>query len=195
MGEFDGLFLPDAMVEVDRRVGEPLRFVGPHTIGDFIGDAISGMDFFEFVVLNTRIEIGIGGDPDAAAAMYMQELRHETESDRFTIVYGVYHDRLARAGGHWWFEHRRYHTLTRQLRPKRASGTCSSSRTTSGSTSCDRPSSPDLQEISTRLQACECPDRDTRPMITSHREFRAGGRRCSPCSSASSRPVSPSARA
>src|SRR4051812_29970242 len=42
--EFDGLFLPDAVVEVDRRVGEPLRFVGPHTIGDFIGDAISGMD-------------------------------------------------------------------------------------------------------------------------------------------------------
>ena len=86
-------------MEVDRRVGEPLRFVGPHTIGDFIGDAISGMDFFEFVVLNTRIEIGIGGDPDVAAArMYMQELRHETDSGRFTIVYGVYHDRLARRG-------------------------------------------------------------------------------------------------
>ena len=112
--EFDGLFLPDAVVEVDTRVGEPLRFVGPPAIGDFIGNAISGMDFFEFVVLNTRIEIGIGGDPDVAAArMYMQELRHETDSGRFTIVYGVYHDRLARAGGHWWFEHRRYHTLTR----------------------------------------------------------------------------------
>jgi hypothetical protein len=27
--EFDGLFLPDALVEVDTRVGEPLRFVGP----------------------------------------------------------------------------------------------------------------------------------------------------------------------
>jgi hypothetical protein len=116
--EFDGLFLPDAVVEVDRRVGEPLRFVGPHAIGDFIATAIAGMDFFEFVVLNTRVEIGIGGDPDAAAArMYMQELRHETESGRFTIVYGVYHDRLARAGGHWWFEHRRYHSLTRNASP------------------------------------------------------------------------------
>jgi hypothetical protein len=112
--EFDGLFLPDAVVEVDRRIGEPMRFVGPRAIGDFIGDAISGMDFFEFVVLNTRVEIGIGGDPEVAAArMDMQELRHETESGRFTIVYGVYHDRLARAGGPWWFEHRRYHTLTR----------------------------------------------------------------------------------
>jgi hypothetical protein len=112
--EFDGLFLPDAVIEVDRRVGEPLRFVGPHAIGEFIGNAISGMDFFEFVVLNTRVELGVGGDPDAAAArMYMQELRHETAPDRFTVVYGVYHDRLARAGGHWWFEHRRYHTLTR----------------------------------------------------------------------------------
>ena len=112
--EFDGLFLPDALIEVDRQVGEPLRFVGPHAIGEFIGDAISGMDFFEFVVLNTRVELSVGGDPDVACArMYMQELRHETESGRFTIVYGVYHDRLARAGGHWWFEHRRYHTLTR----------------------------------------------------------------------------------
>jgi hypothetical protein len=72
------------------------------------------MDFFEFVVLNTRVELAVGGDPDVACArMYMQELRHETESGRFTIVYGVYHDRLARAGGHWWFEHRRYHSLTR----------------------------------------------------------------------------------
>src|SRR5690349_12941994 len=34
--EFDGLFLPDALVEVDTRVGEPLRFVGPREIGDFI---------------------------------------------------------------------------------------------------------------------------------------------------------------
>jgi hypothetical protein len=95
-----------------------MRFVGPEAIGEFIGTAISGMDFFEFVVLDTRVELSIGGDPDAAAArMYMQELRHETESGRFTIVYGVYHDRLARAGGHWWFEHRRYHTLTRSAAP------------------------------------------------------------------------------
>src|SRR5262249_59773887 len=100
--EFDGLFLPDAIVEVDTRAGEPMRFVGPHEIGDFIGNAISGMDFFEFVVLNTRVELAVGRDPDAAAArMYMQELRHEIESGRFTIVYGVVHHRLARAGGHW----------------------------------------------------------------------------------------------
>jgi hypothetical protein len=119
--ELDGLFLPDALVEVDRRVGEPMRFVGPRAIGDFIGDAISGMDFFEFVVLNTRVELAVGGDPDVACArMYMQELRHETDSGRFTIVYGVYHDRLARAGGHWWFEHRRYHTLTRSAGPDAA---------------------------------------------------------------------------
>jgi hypothetical protein len=108
------LFLPDAVVEIDKRTGDPLRLVGPHAVGEFIGDAISGFDFFEFVVLNTRMEIGVGGDPDAAAVrMYMQELRREADSGRFTIVYGVYHDRLARAGGHWWFEHRRYHTLAR----------------------------------------------------------------------------------
>ena len=79
-----------------------------------------GSNLTETVAVNyaetvgAAMELTVGGDPDVACArMYMQELRHETESGRFTVVYGVYHDRLARAGGHWWFEHRRYHTLTR----------------------------------------------------------------------------------
>jgi hypothetical protein len=112
--ELDGLILPDAEVEIDKRSGEPLRLVGPQAVGEFIGGAIAGFDFFEFVVLNTRVDIGLQGDPDAATArMYMNELRREAESGRFTVVYGVYHDRMRRAGGHWWFEHRRYHSLAR----------------------------------------------------------------------------------
>jgi hypothetical protein len=113
-GELDGLFLPDAVVEVDKRSGDPLRLVGPHALGEFIGSAIAGFSFFEFVILNTRVEIGVGGDADAAAGrMYICELRKEEASGRFTQAFGVYHDRYRYAGGHWWFEHRRYHSLAR----------------------------------------------------------------------------------
>lgn len=112
--ELRDLFLADAVVEVDTRRGDPMRFVGPDALGEFIGPAIADFDFFEFVILNTRIELGAGGDADAAAGrMYMCELRHDRETDRWMNAFGVYHDRYRRQGGRWWFEHRRYHSLAR----------------------------------------------------------------------------------
>lgn len=53
--EFHEIFRPDITVSVDRRVGEPLVFEGPQAIADFIDESIAGFDFFEFVILNTRI--------------------------------------------------------------------------------------------------------------------------------------------
>lgn len=112
--ELHDLFLPDAVVEVDKRSGDPIRLVGPQAVGDFIGAAIAGFPFFEFVILSTRIEIGPGGDPARAnARMYMCELRLEGDSGRFTQAYGVYHDEHRRVDGRWWFAGRRYHSLAR----------------------------------------------------------------------------------
>ena len=111
--ELAGIFLPDAGVQIDTMSGDPLRLVGPDALGAFIGGAISGFDFFEFVVLNTVIEIGTG-DPDTATTrMYMNELRRDAESGRFTVVYGLYQDRMRRVDGKWWFAQRRYQTLAR----------------------------------------------------------------------------------
>ncbi len=112
--ELEEIFLPDVRVTLDRRTIEPLVLEGPRAVGEFIGTAIAGLDFFEFVILNTRVVHGHRGDGDCAAArMYMNELRHDATSGQWTTVYGVYHDVHRRVGGRWWFAERRYHTLAR----------------------------------------------------------------------------------
>jgi hypothetical protein len=112
--ELAELFRPDALVTVDKRSGDPLQLPGPTAVGDFIGHAISGFSFFEFVILGTRVQLGVGGDSDAATArMYMSELRQDAGNGHWSTVYGVYHDRYARLEGRWWFAGRRYHSLAR----------------------------------------------------------------------------------
>lgn len=112
--ELAELFLHDAVVEVDTRTNEPLRFEGPEALGSFIGGAIERFAFFEFVILNTRIVLAPGGDADAAnARVYMCELRTDRETGQWINAFGVYHDRYHRVDGRWWFEHRQYHSLGR----------------------------------------------------------------------------------
>jgi len=113
-GELEGIFLPGARLSLDRRTVEPLVLEGPRAIGEFIGTAIAGLDFFEFVILNSIVALRHQGDGDRAAArMYMNELRHDAASGQWTTVYGVYHDVHRRVDGRWWFAERRYHTLAR----------------------------------------------------------------------------------
>ena len=112
--ELHEIFLPDAVVSVDRRNAAPLEMVGPQAIGEFIGNAIAHLDFFEFVILNTRIFLHHEGDPDQAAArMYINELRHDSANGRFTHAYGIYHDLYRRHDHRWWFARRTYHSLAR----------------------------------------------------------------------------------
>ena len=113
-GELDELFLPDAVVELDTRQGNVLRIDGPSALGEFIAGAIEQFEFFEFVTLNTRIEIGVGAHDDTAdARLYMCELRTEREARRWNNAFGVYHDRYRRYDDRWWFAQRRYHSLAR----------------------------------------------------------------------------------
>jgi hypothetical protein len=112
--ELRALFLPDALVEVDTRGDEVLRFEGPEALADFIGRALERFDFFEFVVLGARLELAVGGDADRAdGRMYMCELRTDRDSGRWNNAFGVYHDRYERNDDGWRFAHRRYHTLGR----------------------------------------------------------------------------------
>ena len=123
--ELHDVFVPDIEVVLDTRRGEPLRLRGPQAVGDFIDQAIAEFDFFEFVILNTRVSLGhtphLGdgvGDPDAASArMWMNELRHEQAAGgRWTLVYGLYQDEFRRIDGRWWFVARRYQSLARTAR-------------------------------------------------------------------------------
>ncbi len=106
------VFLPDAVVELDIRSGALLRLEGPAAVGDFIGAAIAGFEFFEFVILSHRIELDPAGTA-ASGRMYMCELRQEADTGRFTVAYGVYHDDYREVDGRWWIAGRRYHSLAR----------------------------------------------------------------------------------
>lgn len=109
--ELAELFLSDAEVVLDRRDVAPLVLRGPQAVGEFISKAIAHFDLFEFVILNTVIDVR--GDR-ASARMYMWELRHDPMGGRSDAL-GLYRDEHVRRDGRWWFAGRRYATLARSL--------------------------------------------------------------------------------
>jgi hypothetical protein len=62
------------------------------------------------------VAIAPDGEADAASArVYMCELRTDRETRQWVNAFGVYHDRYRRVDGRWWFEHRQYHSLGRDV--------------------------------------------------------------------------------
>ncbi len=111
--ELHEMFRPDAELVLDTRQGEPRSFVGPAAIGEFIDASIARFEYFQFVVLGTRVVVG-SDDPDRATArLYMCELRQTAVDGRQSVAYGVYHDQYVRFESRWWFAHRQYHSLAR----------------------------------------------------------------------------------
>jgi hypothetical protein len=110
--EMHDIFRPEAQVVVDTMDGNPLHLDGPQGVGDFISNAIAHFDFFEFVILNTVIDID--GDT-ATGRMYIWELRHDPVTGR-SNAYGLYRDRFTKFDGRWWFAGRRYQSLARTNR-------------------------------------------------------------------------------
>lgn len=112
--ELDELFVADAVVRVDKRDGGALDLNGPAALGAFIGGAIDQYDFFEFVILNSRVFLDPDGDANRATArVYMNELRHGRDSGRWSVAYGMYHDVYRRQDGRWTFARRDYQSLAR----------------------------------------------------------------------------------
>src|SRR5688572_18697339 len=101
--ELEPLFLPGAPVHVDT-VTNPVRtFAGARELGDFIGAAIEGFEFFEFVVLNTVVDVAQGGAA-ASARLYMVEIRQDRATGARSDVFGLYRDEYARGDdGRWRF--------------------------------------------------------------------------------------------
>ena len=120
--ELHEIMRADCVITVNL-VDDEIHFHGPQEIGDFIGGQLEQFDFFEFVILNTVMEI----DTDhgtAAARMYMQEARQSISDGRRTDTFGVYHDRFDRdPDGRWWFARRRYQSYARTNGGDRAEGT------------------------------------------------------------------------
>lgn len=109
--ELARIFRPEAEVVIDRMDGSPLQLLGPGGVAEFVSKAIAHFDLFEFVILNTVVEIE--GDR-ATARMYMWEVRHDPVGGR-SDAYGLYRDEYRRIDGRWWFSGRRYQTLARTL--------------------------------------------------------------------------------
>jgi hypothetical protein len=115
--EFTEFFVPDARVVIDKRDGESFELTGPEAIGTFISESISVFEFFEFVILNTRLMLNPAVDGDSAnGRLYFAELRQDRATGRWSTAYGVYHDRYTKIDGQWWFAGRRHHSLARTSR-------------------------------------------------------------------------------
>jgi hypothetical protein len=116
--ELEPLFVADAPVVIDTVTGPLVELVGPAALGDFIGQAIERFEFFEFVILNTVVEVG--PDETADGRLYMVELRQDRQSGEWSNAFGLYRDRYLRDGGRWRFGERRYQSLARKRGPDRA---------------------------------------------------------------------------
>jgi SnoaL-like domain len=112
--ELHALFRPQARVVVDRVTADPIVLSGPAAVGGFIGAAIERFGFFELAVLNARINVGAGGDPDRARGrVFITEIRQDREGAAWSHTYGVYHDTYRRVDDAWWFDDRAYQSLAR----------------------------------------------------------------------------------
>jgi hypothetical protein len=108
--ELDTLFLPDVTIEVDTVSGHPRHFVGPPAFIDFVGPATDRFDHFEFVILNTVVEVDGDG---ASGRIFMCEIRHSAVDSEWSTAYGLYQDSYRRVDGTWWVAERRYRSLAR----------------------------------------------------------------------------------
>lgn len=113
--ELHELMRPGCRLELDL-ADRQLAFDGPEAIGTFIGTQLDQFSFFEFVILNTVIEVDSAAGV-ARARMYMQELRQGVDDGRRSTTYGVYHDRFERHDDRWWFARRRYGSYSRTAAP------------------------------------------------------------------------------
>lgn len=119
--ELHEIMRDDCVITVNL-VDDEIHFHGPQAIGDFIGGQLEQFDFFEFVILNTVMEIDAAAGT-ATARMYMQEARQNIADGKRSDTFGVYHDRFERDhDGAWWFARRRYQSYARTNGGERAQG-------------------------------------------------------------------------
>lgn len=116
-GELHDIFLPDTVVHIDTVTAPPRSIGGPDEFGSVIGAAMDRFDHFNFVILNTVVDV----DEEALTALtatgriFMCEVRHDAATDIWQTTYGVYSDRYVFAvdGGGWRIAERRYRSMAR----------------------------------------------------------------------------------
>lgn len=112
-----GLFVPDATISLDLVTRPPVELAGPGALVDFVSGALDRFSFFQFVILNSHIELA-SSDPFAAKArIHMCELRQEHGARKRNDSYGLYRDTYRKTDqegyGGWRFATRWYRSLAR----------------------------------------------------------------------------------
>ncbi|MEE9414805.1 MAG: nuclear transport factor 2 family protein [Acidimicrobiales bacterium] len=109
--ELDDVMAPSCTVDLELH-DRQFQFAGPVDFATFVAKSLEQFSFFEFVVLNTIIDV----DHDAGIArarMWMVELRQNVADGRRSNTFGVYHDRMELVDDKWLFTSRRYSSLSR----------------------------------------------------------------------------------
>ncbi len=111
--ELRELFVPDALIRIDTVTRPVIEVVGPAQLGEFIGGAVERFAFFEFVRLNSHLELDDDPPGTARGRLFMCEVRRDVGTLDWSVAYGVYRDRYVRDGVRWRFGRRDYQSLTR----------------------------------------------------------------------------------
>ena len=107
------LFAPDAPIHIDTVTRPPFDLVGPTALGEFVGKAIARFEFFEFVILNTVIDIT--SEHEATGRLWMVEIRQERGSGEWSNAFGLYRDTYEQCDGRWRFSERSYRSIARRI--------------------------------------------------------------------------------
>jgi hypothetical protein len=110
--ELTALFTSDAAIRIDTITRPVVELTGPGELGAFISRALERFDFFEFVILNTVIDVA--DESTARGRLYIEEVRHEPEPGGWSHAFGLYQDTFTLDGEGWRFRDRRYRSLARR---------------------------------------------------------------------------------
>ena len=110
--ELDGVFAPDIAITLELVTRPSIELVGAEAFTAFIEPAMERFGFFEFVILNSHIQLWPGGDRSAATArIFMCELRTPAQGSERTDAFGLYRDRYERTGAGWRIAARHYRSV------------------------------------------------------------------------------------
>src|SRR4051794_37951841 len=110
--ELDALFVAEAPVRIDTITRPVVDVCGATELAGFISTAVERFEFFEFVILNTVVDIS--GD-EAHGRLWMVEVRQERASSEWSQAFGLYDDDYVGSDGRWRFAARRYRSLARRV--------------------------------------------------------------------------------
>jgi hypothetical protein len=106
------VFAPEVQITLELVNRPTVELRGRDEFAAFIGPAMQRFGFFQFVILNSHVELWPGGDRHSATArIFMCELRTGPDGGERTEAFGLYRDRYERTAAGWRIVSRRYRSL------------------------------------------------------------------------------------